>query len=106
MEYQEINGTFYKKTTNDDVIRMLEHARNNHIRITLDYGDAKTGRSWGEQYDITGYVGRSTGSIKIPLLIYNNRSMGGGSILDDCIISIKYANKKMGGYLYKFNNEV
>ena len=98
--YKIVNDTFYKANTNDEIVKVLEWARMDHVRITVDYGDVKTGRSWGEAYDITGYVGRSTGEIKTPLLIHNKRSLGGGGLLDDCILSIKYANKKQGGYIY------
>ena len=98
-KYKVINGTFYHEKTNDQVIEVLESARQNRTRIILDYGDVKTGKSWGEEYDITGYVGRSTGEIKIPLLVYNARSLGGGGILDHCIIGIYTARGKK--QLYK-----
>ncbi len=92
IEYKIINGTTYHKETSEEVINVLEQSRMNKKRIILDYGDTKTGRSWNEIYDITGYIGRSTGKIKIPLLIYNSRSIGGSSILDHCIIGI-YTSK-------------
>jgi len=98
--YKIVNDTFYKANTNDEIVKVLEWARMDQVRIIVDYGDVKTGKSWGEAYDIAGYVGRSTGEIKTPLLIHNKRSLGGGGLLDDCILSIKYANKKQGGYIY------
>lgn len=91
--YHMANGTYYNKNTPNDVIRILENARMNHNRIRIFYGDSKTGRDWLEEYDTIGYVGRSTGSIKIPLLIYSNRSTGGPAILDDCIIKITEKHK-------------
>ena len=72
-----------------ELCNLLNRLRDNRTRIVVDYGDVKTGKSWGEVYDITGYVGRSTGGIKIPLLIHNSRSHGGGALFDDCILSIK-----------------
>ncbi len=87
-KYKEVNGTSYNSTTNDEVIRILEICRQNKTRIVLDYGDVNTGKSWGETNDITGYIGRSTGSIKIPILVHNKRSMGGGAILDSSIVRI------------------
>jgi hypothetical protein len=101
-DYQEVNGTFYDATTNKDVINVLENARANNTRIILDYGDVKTGKSWNEIFDVTGRIGRSTGSIKIPLLIHNRRSMGGGAILDNCIIGIKESKGKR--VLYQMKN--
>ena len=107
-EYKIINGTSYHIETPIEVVKVLEYARANDIRIILNYGNTKTGKSWNEEHDIkgyvgraTGYVGRSTGSNKIPLLIYSKRSFGGGSILSHCILSIHYANKKDGGSLYQ-----
>ena len=86
--YHVVDGTSYHKETPDKLIQILESARRNQTRITVDYGDVKTNKSWNEEYDITGYVGRSTGINKIPLLVHNSRSMGGGSLLDHCIIKV------------------
>jgi len=83
------NGTWYNDETPCRVIQILEQCRANHTRIILDYGDAQTGKSWGDRYGICGYVGRSMGPQKIPILLFNNRSSGGGGILTHCIVSIK-----------------
>jgi len=98
-KYKTVNGTSYRDTTPDKVIEWLEHSRKTGERIVLDYGDTETGRSWGEVHDIIGRVSRSNGSIKVPILVYNARSMGGGAVLDDCIIKITEA--KGGRVLYK-----
>jgi hypothetical protein len=55
-------------------------------RVRLYYGDRATGRDWGEENDVTGYVGRSMGPKKIPLLMATRYSMGGGGVLVDCIV--------------------
>jgi len=102
-EYQVVNGTSYHVETSAEVIRILEIVKSNNTRIVLDYGDVKTGKSWGEVYDITGRVGRSCGSIQIPLLIHNKRSSGGGAILDHCIIGIKTSIGKVSLYELKIN---
>lgn len=87
--YQELeSGTCYHVETPEPIIKRLEDARINRYRLRLFFGDTKTGQDWNEENDVTGYVGRSTGTIKIPLLIHNGRSMGGGAILDHCIIKI------------------
>jgi hypothetical protein len=86
--YKVVNGTSYHTDTHDEVVNVLENAMANHIRIRVYYGDAKTGRDWDESYDVTGYVGRSTGKVKVPLLVYNSRSLGGTAILDHCIVKI------------------
>jgi len=100
-KYTELNGTSYDEGTSLEVMRVLEYARINQTRIKLDLGDTDTLTSWNEACDTVGYVGRSTGKNKVPILVYNERSMGGGAILTKCILAISHANKKNGGYLYK-----
>ena len=99
-KYIEMNGTSYDEQTDPAVIKVLEAARINRTRIKIDFGNVETYVSWQESFGIIGYVGRSTGSIKIPILVHNKRSLGGGAILTACILSIRHANKKDGGYLY------
>jgi hypothetical protein len=95
-------GTWYDNTTPTEVIRVLEYSRKNDIRIRIFQGDRDTGRDWLCEWDVAGRVGRSTGPMQIPLLIHNSRSMGGGHIMDHCIIKITYA---LGGeLLYKQAN--
>ena len=97
-QYKEIDGLFYDIRTPVAVCKILSRsnelyrARLNSPRLRLWYGDTETGRCWMEENNITGYIGRSTGLIKIPLLIPNSRSIGGGVILDHCIIRITAQN--------------
>ena len=78
----------FNNETSDKVKECLEHCYNSKLRIRIWYGDTATGVSWLEEYDVTGTIGRSTGKQKIPLLIKNSRSSGGGGILCHCIIRI------------------
>jgi hypothetical protein len=83
----------YHEKTNINVINALEFCRKNKIRIKLNLGNIKTGISWNEKNDITGSVGLSRGNeARFPILVYNERSFGGGSILDNCILQIKETN--------------
>jgi hypothetical protein len=68
-------------------------------RIRVHYGDAETGQDWGDLYDVAGYIGRTTGD-QSPILLNNRRSMGGGMLLDHCIVRVRYANRRDGGDLY------
>lgn len=95
-----VDGITYSNDTPQEVIEILETARKsrrNHAanpqRLHLRYGDRATGKDWGDEWHTEGYVGNSTGSIKIPLLIYNHRSLGGGGILDNCIVAIRTTTK-------------
>jgi len=98
--YEVVNGTSYNEGTPKKVIQVLEKVKYDGTRIKLDYGT--DGKSWGEYYDITGTIGRSTGTVKIPLLIHNSRSTGGGGILTDRIIQIK--ESRGGRVLYQCDN--
>jgi hypothetical protein len=98
-------GTHYHQDTTKEVISILDASirRQDRVnRLRLVYGDTKTGKSWEEIYDVSGYISRSMGPVQVPILLNNIRSHGGGAILDHCIIAIRYANRKTGnGYLYR-----
>lgn len=83
----------------EDVKLALETAYRSKRRIRIWYGFTEShlatgvepdrvGRSWGDEYDVTGTVGRSGGTVKVPLLINNARSLGGGAILLRAIVRI------------------
>jgi hypothetical protein len=86
--YKEFKGMSFSEETPIQVMEILQAANEYNWRIRVWYGDTKTGRSWNEENDIIGNVGKSNGLHKIPLLIKNKRSSGGDGILDDCIIKI------------------
>lgn len=99
MNYVVEDGTSFKEKTPENLRRILNNLRLRQTRVRIIYGDIKTGRKWGDE--ATGRIGRSTGQIKIPLILHNARSLGGESVIDDCILEIHYANKKDGGIIYK-----
>lgn len=98
--YKIINGTAYHTETPMEVVKILEASRLEFRRIRIFYGNVKTGRDWCEEHDIVGMIGKSTGKIKVPLLLNRINSTGGGAILDDCIIKIT-ENKRV---IYKHPN--
>lgn len=81
------SGTCYHQETSDQVIRLLEKLQNNGTEVRIFYGDTQTGQSWHDEFDVVGRIGRSTGSIKIPLLVPKG-DCGGPGLLDHCIIRI------------------
>ncbi len=97
--YQIVNGTSYDERTPEEVVRVLENARLNRTRLHVSLGETKgpnSGLDWLEEFETHGYVGRSMGPIKVPLLIANRRSLSGGAILDHCIVRIRTA---AGGHI-------
>lgn len=90
--------TCYHLDTVDDVILILEALRDKETVVRIHLGDVDTGRSWLEENDVIGYIGRSTGHIKIPLLVPEG-DCGGPGLLTHCIIGIQQVYGKK--WLYK-----
>ena len=105
IDYQIVDGTAFHAKTPQRVMSIISEALHTERRTRLSFawGDTETGRDWGETYDIAGYIGRSTGRIKIPLLIPKINSHGGGAILDDCIVKIerKFYGDRKYSVIYK-----
>lgn len=87
-KYKEFNGMFFEESTPNEICSILQAANEYQCRIRIFYGDTETGNNWNEEFDTIGNVGKSTGKIKIPLLIKTKRSFGGCAILDNCILKI------------------
>lgn len=88
-EYKVVNGISFHQDTPDKVCQILAYYcgdRNQRVRIFL--GDKETGKDWMEVWQTVGYIGRSTGIYKIPLMLLRKDSSGGGAILDNCIVKI------------------
>ncbi len=93
--YKVINGTSYDIRTPDEVIRVLDNARLNRTRLHVSLGHTdgpNAGLDWLEEFESHGYIGRSMGPIKVSLLIANSRSLGGGALLDHCIVRIRQSS--------------
>ena len=95
------SGTYYSNETPDEVIKVLESLRGKSQRVKIYLGDQETGRDWMEESDKIGKVGRSSGPIKIPLLLRMYLSQGGGAILDDCIVKIVTSPASTARVLYQ-----
>jgi len=94
----ESNGkqiVFDDKTPKKAAMKIVE-IYSNKTRVVFDYGDIQTNRSWGETYDITGRIGLCRGyyNLHYPILLHNSTSLGGGTILTDCILSIRESRGK------------
>jgi hypothetical protein len=72
--------TYFDPGTATDAARVLERCRKAGNKVRLVLGDTATGESWLDEYDVVGTIGRSTGPLKVPLLIEEGEC-GGGAIL-------------------------
>lgn len=79
--------TYFDPGTDPKAARALETCRRDGRKVRLMLGDTATGRSWLDEHDVVGRIGRSTGSLKVPLLIEPGAD-GGVAILTDCLLRI------------------
>lgn len=108
-EYKVCNGTFYSAEALDGAILALEYARVNRIRIRIFYAyktaeekengvrDSKFDvlEVWEDENDCIGWLGRSNGNIKIPILLSSSSSPYGLSILESRVVLVKTTGGKV-----------
>ena len=80
-------STYFDPGTHPEAAKVLEAARKRGRKLRLILGDTATGEPWLEEHDVVGRIGRSTGSLKIPLLIEADQR-GGSAILCACILAV------------------
>lgn len=80
-------GTWYDPDTAPEVKRQLDLAIKGGYRLRIEYGDSETGQVHGDM-QMAGYISRSTGVLKTPILVKTNRSHGGEPLLTASIVSI------------------
>lgn len=68
--------TWYRAGTCKKVASILEAARCSYSDnrdqgtiLRLFYGDPETGRDWCEEHETTGFIGRSMGPMRVPLIL-------------------------------------
>lgn len=83
-----VTGTYYYSKTPREVVDVLDRAHGSKARVRIYCGDVATGKAWSEEWHTIGTVGRSTGWLKVPLLVPSG-STGGSAILDACIVAIQ-----------------
>lgn len=79
--------TWFDEETPAALKNVLEACRRDGTRVRLWYGDRQSGRSWMNENDVYGTIGRSGGTIRIPL-ICPPRSSSGSGLLDGSIVRI------------------
>lgn len=90
--------TYFDPGTDPQAAAVLESRRQTCGKVRLVLGDTRTGEPWLNEYDVVGKIGRSGGSLKVPLLVEEGES-GGGAILTSCVLNI--IDWKSGRTLYR-----
>ena len=97
--YRIVNNTYFDYRTPKEVIDVLEYVRINRIPITFQYGDFNTGKSFGHFYRSNGHIVRTTGIIKLPVVLRKIDAPSGRGLHDAYIVLI--FESKTGEVLYK-----
>ena len=79
--------TYFDPGTPPEVARVLERCRLAGTKVRLVLGNTATGESWLDEYDVVGTIGRSSGPLRVPLLIEEGED-GGGAILTACLLCV------------------
>lgn len=87
--WRDARGLYFPANVPETVKRVITEACGTSRRLRLFYGDRDTGKAWPEENGVAGSIGASMGPCRVPLLLHNSRSDGGGSILTGCIVGIK-----------------
>lgn len=90
--------TYFDPGTDPKTAAVLESRRRTGDKVRLVLGDTRTGEPWLNEYDVVGKIGRSGGSLKVPLLVEDGES-GGVAILTACVLHI--IDWKSGRTLYR-----
>lgn len=109
-----LSGTYYPADTDIAAISAMEYARlsDHRVRVFIGYTEAyrgqggtegKPGEVWPQEYDVTGYIGRTTGQVKSPILLHSKASSGGGIISADCLLGLRLTTGACA-WLYKHPN--
>lgn len=85
---KEENETEVYTQVDNCLMATLSECYRQKRRVRLWYGDRKSGESYFEDFETTGRIGRSCGDFKIPLVIANSRSWGGGALLVGSLIRV------------------
>lgn len=88
-----LKETWFHLDTPVEVRRTLERYRKTGNALRIFYGDTETGRDWLEENDVVGFVARSCGILKVPILLASGESWGIG-ILDHCIVRLMDAGSR------------
>lgn len=101
---KKYNGVYYHDGASDELIKVLDHARKNTIRVKLLYGDKELNTVW--KHSETGYIHVTRSKEPEPVILYSNGKFAGANqIMEQHIVRVEYANKKDGGTLWEYEKQ-
>ena len=93
-EYFRHGDFHFKEGTSLEVADVINEALKANRRLRFWFGDTETGKAWVEENDVIGYIGRSSGTVQIPLAVFSRRSFGGDALMTQAIVRIDDIAKK------------
>lgn len=87
------SGIFYRQGTPAEVIKAISSAYNKGFRVRISHGDLASG---AESYMEIGYIGKTGGFVKAPILLANCRSTGGVEIVTEDVIRVEATGAFLG----------
>lgn len=88
-----LNETWHHPAALPEVCKIIDRCIKNDTHVRLFYGDTETGRDWGEENDVLGTIGRTTGPLKTPILVPKGECSG-TTILEHCLVKIMDADTR------------
>ena len=79
--------TYFDPGTARKAGSVLESCRRTGDKVRLVLGNTVTGEPWLNEHDVVGRIGRSSGHLKVPLLMEDGKSYG-SAILTACLLAI------------------
>lgn len=73
---------FHPMGTDPEVARIMEYLHKDRDRVVITYKVRE------ETWEEVGYIGCTTGPLKCPIMVYNERARGGSLIFSDAIFRI------------------
>jgi hypothetical protein len=91
------SGTSYEAGTPPEISGIIDQEMDSNNRLRLFYGNTETGNDWNEEFHTIGYVSRSSGKVKVPILLPHADSKKGITILTTHIVKIIKINNSRRG---------
>lgn len=94
-KYSEFYGMWFADGTPEKLKTVILNGYRSNCRFRFWYGDVESGGSWDEENDVCGYIGKSGGNIKVPLLLNKSNSTGGVELTNNIVKIYNITLKKV-----------